>query len=363
VDVNGNLFIADGENQRVRKVNTHGIITTVAGNGTNGYSGDGRIATNAELYLPTAVALDASGNLFIDDLANACIRKVTINGIISTVAGDGYASFSGDGEAAIYANLNYPLGIAVDANDNLFIADANNFRIRKVNTNGIITTFAGNGTYGYSGDGGAATNADLCNPNSVAVDANGNLFISDVPTDRIRKVDTNGIITTIAGNGSYGFSGDGGVATNAALKNPNGVAVDARGNLFIADEVNQRIRKLTSSPYSPSLILNTVSKTNAGDYSVIISGSSGSVTSSIVTLTVVSSPLISRTVLNSNASLTLNCLTTPNASSRVLVATNLTPPVVWRPIYTNVPGASGAWQFTDTNISTSIERFYRTSTP
>ena len=184
----------------------NGIITTVAGNGSNsryGYSGDGGPAINASLNEPFGVAVDASGNLFIADSGNNVIRKVDPNGIITTVAGN-YStgeSHGGDGGAATNASLYNPCGVAVDAAGNLFIADTFNGRIRKVDTNGIITTVAGNGTNGYSGDGGAATNASLYNPDGVAVDATGNLFIADSANGRIRKVDTNGIITTVAGDG------------------------------------------------------------------------------------------------------------------------------------------------------------------
>ena len=247
-DSTGNLFIADFVNNRIRKGTTNGIITTVAGNGSPGYSGDGVPATNATVT-PAGVALDASGNLFIADWNNNRIRKVDTNGIITTVAGNGNPGYSGDGGLAIYASLAYVEDVAVDASGNLFIADTINNRIRKVDTNGFITTVAGKGpaVYGsYSGDGGAATNANLNAPYSVAVDATGNLFIADMDNNRIRKVDTNGIITTVAGNGSADYSGDGGPATNACLDAPYGVAVDVFGNLFFADSWNDRIRKVDS---------------------------------------------------------------------------------------------------------------------
>ena len=177
----------------------NGIITTVAGGGSGG---DGSAATNASLGSPYGVAVDASGNLFIADIGNQRIREVSTNGIITTVAGNGAYGYSGDGGAATNASLGYPDGVAVDASGNLFIADNLNSSIRKVSTNGVITTVAGNGTYGYSGDGGAATNANLHFPSGVAVDASGNLFIADSFNHRIRRVSTNGIITTVAGGGS-----------------------------------------------------------------------------------------------------------------------------------------------------------------
>ena len=250
VDASGNLFIADEENHRIRKVSTSGVITTVAGNGTKGYNGDGGIADSAELYYPTGVAVDASGNLFIADQYNNRIRKVSKSGIITTVAGNGYGAgtnnggYSGDGGSAISAELNGPNDVAVDAIGNLFIADQGNNVIRKVSTTGIITTVAGNGILGYSGDGGSADSAELNYPTGVAVDASGNLFIADYNNHRIRKVSTNGITTTVAGNGTPGYSGDGGSADSAELYYPSGVAVDASGNLFIADLNNNRIREV-----------------------------------------------------------------------------------------------------------------------
>ena len=201
------------------------IITTVAGSGTNNYSGDGAAATNATLASPSGVAVDAVSNLFIADSANNRVRKVGTNGVITTVAGNGTAAYSGDGAAATNASLSGPRGVAVDAAGNLFIADFFNHCIRKVGTNGVITTVAGNGSGGYSGDNGAATNASLYYPVGVAVDATGNLFIADSLNYRIRKVATNGIITTVAGDGSGGYGGDNAAATAASLY-AGGVTVD-----------------------------------------------------------------------------------------------------------------------------------------
>ncbi|MEI8290371.1 MAG: immunoglobulin domain-containing protein [Verrucomicrobiota bacterium] len=291
LDVFGNIFIADFNNNRIRKVDTNAIITTVAGNGSRGYSGDGGTAPNAALNNPTCVVADASGNLFIADYWNHSIRKVNTNGTITTVAGIDYGSYYGDGKAATNAALKWPSGLAVDVFGNLFIADHGNNRIRKVNTNGIITTVAGNGTiYSYPGDGGAATNASLTGPFGIALNARSDFFIADNFDYVIRKVDANGIITTIAGNGSSSFSGDGGSATSAGLGQPYSVAVDAGGNLFIADSLNNRIRKVQIN--SPTLVLNNVSTNSAGNYSVVITGSGGSVTSSVVPLTVAISPSI-----------------------------------------------------------------------
>jgi sugar lactone lactonase YvrE len=206
-------------------------LTLVAGRGTPGFSGDGGPAPAALLSGPTGLAVDRVGDLFISDSGNSVVREVTPDGKISTVAGNGMAGFSGDGGPATSATLS-PGGIAPDQNGNLFIVDSN--RIRKVSSNGVITTVAGNGTAGFSGDGGPATSATL-SPSGIAADQNGNLFIADTGNNRIRKVSSNGIITTVAGDGTAGFSGDGGPATSAQLLNPLRVAVDRAGNIFITD--------------------------------------------------------------------------------------------------------------------------------
>ncbi|GAB3960732.1 hypothetical protein GCM10028805_58610 [Spirosoma harenae] len=245
IDGAGNLYIADQSNHKIRKVSTSGIITTVAGIGVYGFSGDGFAATSANLASPQGIALDGSGNLYIADSENHRVRKVSASGIISTVAGDGNASFSGDGGAATAASLKKPTGVAVDGSGNLYIADSENHRIRKV-AGGIITTIVGSGTASFSGDGGLSTTATLNKPVSVTVDGSGNLYIADLENHRIRKVViSTGIITTVAGNGTADFSGDGGVATAASLHNPRGVTVDGVGNLYIADQSNHRIRMVS----------------------------------------------------------------------------------------------------------------------
>jgi len=260
VDGSGNLFIADTLHNRIRKVSDSGIITTVAGNGAAGFSGDGGQATSATFNSPSSVAVDSSGNLFIADTTNERVRKVSASGIVTTVAGTPNNHFSGDGGPATAAWLWSPNGVAVDSSGNIFFADTNNRRIRKVTPGGIVTTIAGNGELGFSGDGGPATQAPLGTPSAVAVDSSGNVFISDADNLRIRKVSANGIITTVAGNGIAGFSGDGGPATQAQLQRAaafwnffGGIAVDRSGNLFIADTGNQRVRKV-----SPDGIIATV---------------------------------------------------------------------------------------------------------
>jgi uncharacterized repeat protein (TIGR01451 family) len=254
LDSVGNLLIADTSNHRIRKVTPLGVISTVAGNGTQGFSGDNGAATSAQLNYPNGVAVDAVGNLLIADTSNYRIRRVTAAGIIDTIAGTGTSGFSGDGGPATSARLSYFRGIVFDSGGNLFIADTNNYRVRKIDPSGIISTVAGNGTYGFNGDGVSALSARLASPSGVAFDGSGNLLIADYGNSRIRKVASSGVISTVAGNGTSGFTGDGGQATLAQLNSPNGLAVDAgSGDLLIADTANRRIRKVSSSG-----IINTV---------------------------------------------------------------------------------------------------------
>src|SRR5581483_10911073 len=229
VDSAGSLLIADLLGNRIRKV-SNGIITTVAGTGVEGYSGDSQPATAALLNNPSGVAMDVAGNIFIADTFNNRIRRIATNGVITTVAGSGGQTYSGDNGAAISAAFNLPQGLTLDAVGNIFIADTYNNRIRKIATNGVITTVAGNGAQGYAGDGGAATNASLNFPYNVAVSATGDLFIADCYNHRVRMVGTNGIINTLVGTGASGYSGDGGPATNAQLNHPQGLMLDAAGN-------------------------------------------------------------------------------------------------------------------------------------
>ncbi|RZB33972.1 MAG: hypothetical protein SRB2_03365 [Desulfobacteraceae bacterium Eth-SRB2] len=235
------LYKGDGMVSR----NNINFITTVAGSGTNGYSGDGDLATEAGIKFPSAIAVDSAGNLYIAEYTNHCIRRVNTNGIITTVAGNGPNGYSGDGGPATEALLNYPTDISIDAAGNLYIADYMNHCVRKVDTSGIIATIAGNGASGYSGDGGPATEALLSYPFGVFVDATGNLYIADYQNHRIRCVDTRGIINTIAGTGIDGYNGDGGPATEALLSYPFGVFVDAAENLYISDTGSNRIRKVS----------------------------------------------------------------------------------------------------------------------
>ena len=259
IDNSGNIYFTDYNNNRVRKISTSGTITTIAGNGSLGFSGDGAAATNAMLNLPTGVAVDASGNVFIADGNNNRIRKVDTSGIITTVAGSSVSSFGGDGGMATAAGLNGTYGVAIDASGDIYIADYNHQRIRFVNTSGVISTIAGTGIAGYSGDGIAATAAALNAPYDIAVDASGNVYIGDSHNQRIRKINSSGIISTVAGNGSAGYGGDGAAATTAMLSNPQEVKFDGSGNLYIGDRNNNVIRKVSTSGIITTFAGNNVS--------------------------------------------------------------------------------------------------------
>jgi sugar lactone lactonase YvrE len=251
VDSTGNLYIADSSNSEVRKVTTStGIISLLAGNGTWGYSGDGGAASSAQLYFPTGVAVDSSGNVYIADEGNNAIRKVVVStGVITTVAG-GKNGFSGDGGPATAARLSYPVGVAVTPGGVLYITDASNNRVRSVSTSGAISTVAGNGSAGPIPNATSATSTPIltANANGVAKDAAGNVYFADTAENVVREVSAaNGTISTVAGNGLQGYSGDGGLATSAQLYGPNGLALDGQGNLYIADYGNHVVREVNTA--------------------------------------------------------------------------------------------------------------------
>ncbi|RAU81966.1 NHL domain-containing protein [Pontibacter arcticus] len=248
LDNSGNIYFAEYQSNKIRKISTSGIITTVAGNGTAGFSGDGGPATSASLYYPWSVAVDAAGNLLITYYQNNRIRKVATNGIISTFAGNGTAVSGGDGGPATSASFRNPTGISIGKSGAIYISEFGGHRIRKISTNGVISTVAGTGTAGFSGDGGPATSAAIASPYNLAVDGEENIYIADFSNHRIRKVTMAGTISTIAGSGTAGYEGDGGPAVNAKLNSPLDVAVDRNGHVFIADYANRRIRKVMNLP-------------------------------------------------------------------------------------------------------------------
>lgn len=244
-DHKGNVFISDNRSHVIRKVNTAtNIVTTYAGTGTAGYTGDGGSAVLARLNTPMGMQCDRRGNLYFADAGNHCIRRIDTLGRISTVAGDGTSGFGGDGFSALTARLDSPYTVAVAPSGALLIADHGNNRIRMVDVTGLINTFAGNGVYAYSGDGGLAVNCSFNYPTGVAVDTAGNVYISDSYNNVIREVDITGNINTIVGNSWPGFGGDLGDPLGANLFHPYGVAVDTFGSVYIADANNERIRKV-----------------------------------------------------------------------------------------------------------------------
>jgi hypothetical protein len=282
VDASGNIYIVDNSNSRVRKITLSGIITTIAGNGTSGYAGDGGPATAAALETPYGIAVDGVGNIYISE--NTRIRKINTAGVISTfawidalglattsdgslyaansgntiekispagvvttIAGNGTYGFGGDGGPATAAMLNGPSDVKIDGSGNIYIADQGNFRIRKINSSGIIQTIAGNGGYTPAGDGGPATAAQFIEPWSVALGPGNTLYILDALAGEIRKVSATGIISTIAGNGTFGYGGDGGPATAAIFDQPAYLCLDNSGNLLVSDGVNERVRKINTA--------------------------------------------------------------------------------------------------------------------
>lgn len=262
-DSAGNIYMADQNNNVVRKVDTHGVITTFAGTGVAGYAGDGGQATAAELSGPLGVCVAPSGAIYVNDEGNLRVREISTSGVITTVAGNGTAVSSGDGGPATAAGFVIPIRCAVDPSGNLFIVDQGASVVRKVNGIGIISTYAGtNGVLGYGGDGGPATLAVFNNPTWVTEDASGNLYISDQFNHRVRMVAAaSGTITTVAGDGTGTFAGDGGPATSASLDYPGGTVVDPTGALFIVDGGNNRIREVTGG------IISTVAGTGTAGYS------------------------------------------------------------------------------------------------
>jgi RHS repeat-associated protein len=278
VDRSGNVYVTDLF--RIRKVDTEGIITTIAGTGVQGTSGDGGPAADAQLYQPRGIAVDDDGNIYFAEVGAHCIRKIAPNGIITTVAGTGSSGFSGDGGPALNAQLSNPSDVACDSSGNLYIADSYNNRIRMIDTSGMIATISGSGSIGYwggsfSGDGGPAVEARMRNPQSVAVDSSGNIYVSDTGNLRIRLINNKGLITTIAGSGTYGWDRSTHPAIQAKFKDISGIAVDAAGNIFVADTDNNAIRKISNPSVFKDIIQagdNVFSEENGTGHIISIDG-------------------------------------------------------------------------------------------
>jgi hypothetical protein len=263
IDGAGNLYFSDYENNCVRKVTPSGTITTIAGNGTAGYSPDGTTATSASIYHPFDVAIDASGTIYFTEVVNHIVRKINAAGQLVTIAGVyGVSGSSGDGGPATAAHLTNPSGLVIDASGNVIVVDQFSHCVRKINTSGIISTIAGDGSVAFSGDGGPATAASLSYPNFINLDNSGNLLLTDNGNHRIRKITPAGIISTIIGNGSTSFSGDGGPATAASLQYPGSAFMDAAGNIWVADNLHNRIRKVNTTG-----IISTVAGNGIAGYS------------------------------------------------------------------------------------------------
>jgi trimeric autotransporter adhesin len=359
LDAWGNLYIADYNNYRIRRVDTNGIISTIAGTGSFGFSGDAGSATNAKIAWVYGLAVDAAGNCFFPDAAYNRIRKIDTTGSISTVAGNGSYIFSGDGGMATNAAMLGPLSVALDSAGNLFIADTGNVRVRKVDTNGIISTVAGNGGHAYSGDGGAATNASLNSPVGLTVDSAGEIFVSDSYIAVVRKVAKNGIITTVAGNGVQGFGGDGGPGNSASFSNPRGLAASKPDEIYVADTGNNRIRKLSYVNYADQPVFTVANVTPASlgnNYSVIITSSSGSVTSSVVTLTLTLPP-ITTAFSPGSGQLDFTWGAVSNLTYQLQCTTNLATPD-WTDIGSPITATNDSASTTETAGSDG-QRFYR----
>jgi hypothetical protein len=364
-DAVGDLLFDDYNNNRVRKISADGIITTIVGGGTGGL-GDGGAATDASLNNPACIARDRDGNLLVADAHNNRIRKVDRNGIITTIAGGGAGGGTdglGDGGPATNAIINYAGGLAVDAFGNIYIVDTFNHRVRKVDREGIITTFAGGGAGGGTdglGDGGPASNAILAFPNRVTVDPAGNLLIADFNNNRIRNVDTHGIIATVIGGGTGGGTdglGDGDPAANAILSAPLDMVFDSSGNLFIADDHNNRIRKVTFYfNHPPAQALNNIATRGAGWNQGTASASQGNITSNSNAISLDLSP----TNLRASAvagGMQVQFSGKPGYPYILEWSANLTSP--WLPIFTNDPDSNGNWSWVDPNASAHPGGYYR----
>ncbi len=263
LDTYGNIYISDGEHNRIRKIDSFGIISTIAGTGLSAYNGDNIQATSANIYFPRGIAIDSTGNIYFTDNGHHRIRKINKAGLISTIAGIDSYGYNADNIPATNAELNFPCGITFDKDKNIIFCDGGNNRIRKIDSFGYITTISGIGSPGYNGDNCPATIAKIDGPYDIVTDCIGDIYFSDSYNNRIRKIDSNGIISTIAGTGISGFSGDHENATSAKLNFPTGITTDCSGNLFFSDGNNQRVRLIKQDS---SGIINTIVGTGIASY-------------------------------------------------------------------------------------------------
>jgi trimeric autotransporter adhesin len=360
VDLKGNVFIADTSNLRIRKVDTNGTITTYAGNGSAAYtaSSNGQSATSTGMR-PWGIAVDNSGNLYTAESISEVVRKIDTNQIITLVAGKGTFGFSGNGGQATNATLAFPYSVFVNANGDVLIGDWGS--VRKVDSSGLITVLAGQGytSTGYSGDGAQATNAQLSQTFGLWSDKIGNVYVSDVISNaRIRKIATNGIITSIAGTGSFGYSGDAGPANNAALSYTRAITGDQNGNLLLADAGNNRIRKISyleAADQPGFTVANVTSASVSNNYSVVITSASGSITSSIVSLNVQLPPVTPALSANGNTiAFTWNSIS--NSVYQLQFATNLISPA-WQNVGNPITATNGT--ATTSDFPSTGQGFYR----
>jgi sugar lactone lactonase YvrE len=246
LDISGNLIFCDFSNSRVRKINTEEIITTIAGTGIHANTGDFGPAINANIYYPDFSAVDTEGNLYFTEGNGNLVRRISTSGIITTIAGTGIAGYNGDGIPATTAKLNFPCGIAIDSHGNIYISEHFGHRIRKINSLGIISTIAGDGIPGFGQENVLATSSRVRQPAGMKLDAQGNLYFADMFNNQIRKINASGIVSTVAGMGYEGFAGDGGTALEARLNKPFDIAFSPEGNMFISDNGNHRVRMVTN---------------------------------------------------------------------------------------------------------------------
>jgi sugar lactone lactonase YvrE len=257
VNSNNDIIFCDNLNFRIRKIDSNGIITTIAGTGVQGNTGDNGLATEATIDDPSYIAVDQFDNIYFTEPARRLVRKISNSGIITTIAGTGELQYNGDNIPATSANIHAPFGVAVDNQGNVFIAECLGQRIRKINAAGIISTVGGTGLQGYDGDGIVATSSRISRPIGIKVDAAGNLYFADSVNGLVRKITPDGMMLNVAGTGIGGFSGDGGSALSAQLNHPNDIAFDAAGRMFIADAWNLRVRVIENALANPTFAQNT----------------------------------------------------------------------------------------------------------